>query len=91
MGYASGNENLINTYNPAWQSHPGASAWKELMENTLNADEEKYPVITWEMPDTVVQRSFCTVTGLLASGSCSSTRTGYYKTTDNISTCPGGH
>ena len=90
-GYASGNENLINTYNPAWQSHPGASAWKELMENTLNADEEKYPAITWEMPDTVVQRSFCTVTGLLASGSCSSTRTGYYKTTDNISTCPGGH
>ena len=91
-GYESGNENLMKTYNPATQPHPGAGAWKELMESTLNADESKYPVLTWEVPDNVVTDYFCPVSGDKPGPGCSSLK-GYYKAEENATraTCTGGH
>lgn len=43
-------------------------------------------------PDpTVVERSFCTESGLLASTACTSTRTGYYRSSNVPEFCSGNH
>lgn len=87
-GYNSGNEHLMQAYNPNYHKHPGAGAWKELMESTLNANEAKYPVKTWDMPESVVQGAYCTQTGLAPAAGCP-TATGYYKASDERLTCTG--
>lgn len=90
-GYDSGNENLYNRYNPAVHKHPGVQAWKELMEATLNGNEAKYPVKTWDMPESVKQENFCMITGLLPSASCGSVGKGYYKADEKRQVCSGNH
>lgn len=42
-----------------------------------------------QFSDKVVQRRYCTITGLLASSSCYSTATGWYKTSNLPATCAG--
>ena len=50
-------------------------AWKALMEQ-IQAD---LPYKAFPAADGVVERSYCTQSGLLASGSCPSTAVGYYR------------
>ncbi len=61
--------------------------WKNIFGDIAESEEDH----DFEMPDTVVEASYCTKTGLLASKSCSSTDTGYYKETNVPSYCYGGH
>ena len=53
-------------------------AWKALMEQ-VQAD---LPYKAFPAADGVVERSYCTQSGLLASGSCPSTAVGYYRADD---------
>ena len=62
-------------------------AWKELMER-VQAD---LPYKDFPVPEGVVQRSYCTESGLLASSSCPSTAVGYYKADDLPATCNYSH
>lgn len=51
-----------------------SAAWKELMERIQgNLEYRAFPVA-----EGVVTRQYCTASGLLATGSCASTATGYY-------------
>lgn len=43
------------------------------------------------MAEGVVQRSYCTESGLLASGACPSTAVGYYKADDLPAVCNYNH
>jgi penicillin-binding protein 1A len=62
-------------------------AWKELMERIQGDLEYKeFPIA-----DGVVQRSYCTASGLLATSACPSTATGYYKSDDLPATCDYSH
>lgn len=62
-------------------------AWKELMER-IQGDLEyrEFP-----MAEGVVQRSYCTQSGLLATSSCPSTAVGYYKADDLPAACDYAH
>ncbi len=62
-------------------------AWKALMEE-VQAD---LPYKEFPLDGTVVQRSYCTQSGLLASGSCPSTAVGYYKPDDLPDVCNYNH
>lgn len=48
-------------------------------------------VCDFTLSENIVQLKYCTVTGLLASSSCTSTGTGYYKTSSKPETCDGYH
>lgn len=66
------------------------SLWKKVME----AVQEGKPAAKFELNmDGVVRQEYCTVSGMLASDSCASTKWGYYKS-DNVpgvcTTCGGG-
>lgn len=64
-----------------------AQAWKAYMEQVMVGKEYKdYPV-----PDGVVQRSYCTVSGMLAGPNCTSTATGWYRADDLPDTCSYSH
>lgn len=62
-------------------------AWKELMERVQgNLEYREFP-----MAEGVVQRSYCTESGLLATGACPSTAVGYYKADDLPASCDYSH
>ena len=64
-----------------------ASIWKTVM--TGIQDESEIKKFT---PDSsVVERSYCTETGLLATSRCTSTATGYYKRDNLPDFCSGNH
>ncbi len=63
------------------------TAWRALMEQ-VQAD---LPYKSFPTSDGVVQRSYCTQSGLLANGSCPSTAVGYYRASDLPSTCNYSH
>ena len=63
------------------------SAWKALMEE-VQAD---LPYKAFPRPDGVVERSYCTQSGLLAGPSCPSTATGWYRADDLPATCNYSH
>ena len=53
-------------------------------------DADKYEVVGFEMPETVVQRTICTQTGLLASSDACSKHTEYFaEGTVPKKSCPG--
>lgn len=62
-----------------------AKIWKNIFGEIANSTENK----TFEAPETVVERTFCTQTGNLASGSCTKTDVGYYKQSNLPATCKG--
>ena len=62
-------------------------AWKALMEQ-VQAD---LPYKAFPTSDGVVERRYCTQSGLLASGSCPSTAVGYYRADDLPDTCNYSH
>ena len=63
------------------------TAWKALMEQ-VQAD---LPYKAFPASDGVVERRYCTQSGLLASGSCPSTAVGYYRADDLPATCNYSH
>ncbi len=75
----------MSKYRPSSGKHPGANAWREIM-NTEQANTEKYPWKEFPVDETVVKRSFCTETGKIAGPNCP-TAQGYYKATDEIDQC----
>ncbi|MCD8095363.1 MAG: transglycosylase domain-containing protein [Ruminococcus sp.] len=60
--------------------------WKNIFGDI--ADEEE--TTDFEQPETVVELSYCTKTGLIAGSNCP-TATGYYKETNIPATCSGSH
>lgn len=64
--------------------------WKKIMQRIHDAN--KYKSTEFEMPETVVKRTICTETGLLASDDTCSKRTEYFaEGTTGKKTCPGQH
>ena len=62
--------------------------WKKIMQRIHDAG--KYEVVAFEMPETVVQRTICTQTGLLASSDACSKHTEYFaEGTVPKKSCPG--
>lgn len=61
--------------------------WKNLFGDIAADTKNK----TFNVPDTVVEKTYCTKSGLIAGNSCSSTATGYYKETNIPATCSGNH
>lgn len=64
-----------------------ASVWKEVMQDIQDTTElHKFT------PDsTVVEKQYCTQTGLLATNKCSSTDIGYYRASNVPDYCDGNH
>ena len=62
-------------------------AWKALMNSVQQGHEYK----EFPMAEGVVQRCYCTESGLLASGACPSTAVGYYKADDLPAVCNYNH
>ena len=77
----------MNNYRPRTGAHPGANAWREVM-NGVQADAARYPVIEFTMPENVVTQRFCTISGDLAVEGCPS-HVGYYKKDVIPSACQG--
>ena len=62
-------------------------AWKALMEQV----QANLPYKAFPTSAGVVERRYCTQSGLLAGGSCPSTAVGYYRADDLPGTCNYSH
>ncbi len=62
-----------------------------VFQRVMNAIHAELDEKTFEVPDDVVQKSYCTRTGLIAGSYCSSTSKGWYKTSNIPATCSGSH
>lgn len=69
--------------------HPGAAAFRAVMDMVQN-DLPEDQLETWEMPDSVEMRSYCTLTGLAPGAGCPTAR-GYYKVGVSHGQCTGAH
>ena len=78
---------MTNTLGSQAKTRICVEAWRALM----NQVQEGYAYKEFPMADGVVQRSYCTQSGLLATSSCPSTATGYYKADDLPATCNYDH
>lgn len=63
------------------------AAWKAFMEQA----QADLPYKAFPKSDGVVERSYCTQSGLLASGSCPSTAVGFYRADDLPTVCNYAH
>ena len=61
--------------------------WKNVFGDIAEAEEIK----TFKESSSVVQREYCTETGLVAGPNCTSTSTGFYKRTNIPAVCSGDH
>ena len=64
-----------------------AVIWKNVFGDIAEAEELK----TFKESGDVVQRQYCTETGLVAGPNCTSTSTGFYKRTNIPGVCSGNH
>ncbi|MDE7360401.1 MAG: transglycosylase domain-containing protein [Oscillospiraceae bacterium] len=84
MGYDKNNHEVFNGDG----SHRyGAEIWYDLMSEI----EDTSAVNKFTADTTVLERRFCTVTGLLASPSCTTTDVGYYRKSNIPEACSGDH
>jgi len=65
--------------------------WKNVFGDIVENEKHKSFDKTFKMPDTVEKLTYCTMTGKLASNSCYSTATGYYKKSNEPEYCSGNH
>ena len=65
--------------------------WKNVFGDIAENEKHKSFGKTFKMPDTVEKLTYCTKTGKLASNSCYSTATGYYKKSNEPEYCSGNH
>ena len=82
-------EIVMRNYNPNI-GHPSAKAWRDIMQADYEKNTDDYPQIQWEMPDTVEQASYCTISGDIPAAGCP-TAQGYYKTSQERQVCSGVH
>lgn len=84
MGYDKNNHEVFNGDG----SHRyGAQIWYDIM-----SEIEDTSVVSKFTPDTsVLERRFCTETGLIASAKCTSTDVGYYRKSNIPEYCSGNH
>ena len=61
--------------------------WQKVMANYLNGKEYK----EFDVPDTIVQATYCKGSGMLASSFCTDTAVGYYTVSDMPDYCDGYH
>ena len=61
------------------------------LNGLMNTVQQGYEYKEFPMAEGVVQRSYCTESGLLASGACPSTAVGYYKADDLPAVCNYNH
>lgn len=81
IGYEDNSELKQYGYSPA-------QAWKNVMSRIL----EGYEPRNFELDNTgVVQRNYCTDTGLLSNGACPNVSMGYYRASSLPPTCSGSH
>ena len=64
-----------------------ASVWKEVMQDIQDTSQ----ILKFTPDPTVVEKQYCTMTGLLATNKCSSTNIGYYRTSNMPDYCNGDH
>lgn len=69
------------------KSRTCVAAWKAFMEQA----QADLPYKAFPKSDGVVERSYCTQSGLLASGSCPSTAVGFYRADDLPDVCNYAH
>lgn len=62
-----------------------------VFQRVMNAIHTGLDDKSFEVPDDVVQKTYCTRTGLIAGSNCSSTSRGWYKTSNIPATCSGNH
>lgn len=65
--------------------------WKNVFGDIAENEKHKSFDKTFKMPDTVEKLTYCTKTGKLASNSCYSAATGYYKKSNEPEYCSGNH
>lgn len=84
MGY---DENNHEVFNGDGSHRYGAQIWYDLM-----SEIEDTSVVNKFTPDSsVLERRFCTETGLIASASCTSSDVGYYRKSNIPGYCSGDH
>lgn len=64
-----------------------ATVWKNVMQDIQDTSE----VLKFTPDSTVVEKQYCTMTGLLATNKCSSTNIGYYRADNLPDYCNGDH
>jgi penicillin-binding protein 1A len=64
-----------------------ASVWKTVMQDIQDTSQ----VLKFTPDSSVVERSYCTETGLLATNKCTSVDTGYYRASNVPDFCNGDH
>ncbi len=64
-----------------------ATVWKEVMQDIQDTSE----VLRFVPEPSVVEKRYCTMTGLLATNKCSETATGYYRASNIPEYCNGDH
>lgn len=65
--------------------------WKNVFGDVVENEKHKSFDKTFKMPDSVEKLTYCTKTGKLASNTCYSTATGYYKKSNEPEYCSGNH
>ncbi len=72
----------------------GADGWKavaQIWHDVMIDIQDTSQVLNFVPDPSVVERQYCTMTGLLATNKCSSTNTGYYRASNLPDYCNGDH
>lgn len=77
----------FDTPEPVKNASAAANVWRAIMSKVHKGLQKK----TFEMSDDVEKKSYCTVTGLLASKNCKNTAVGYYIPGVEVKYCSGKH
>ncbi|MBQ9082901.1 MAG: transglycosylase domain-containing protein, partial [Clostridia bacterium] len=64
-------------------NHHSVYIWKRIMQEYLNGKEQ----ITFDTPDSIVQRWYCTKTGQFATTLCPNAKQGWYKLNSGMTSC----
>lgn len=67
--------------------HPVASVWKTVMQDIQDTSQ----VLKFTPESSVVEKQYCTETGLLATNKCKTTAIGYYRQSNMPDYCDGDH
>ena len=78
LGYSEGMKEII------YQTYPTPKIWKAIMADVMVGED---PNVDFPVSNNVVSASYCTVSGDLAGGACSTTAIGWYKKDNMPGTC----
>ena len=67
-----------------YQTYPTPKIWKAIMQEVMVGED---PSVTFPESANVVSATYCTASGDLASGACTTTATGWYKNDNMPGTC----